>query len=264
MIVICYNELMNNYPTTVRLFYKIAANFIFLMHLTLVCFVAVGWLIPGFFYAHFILLMITILSEIFLGYCPLTRLEFNIRKKLDPTLVFDKSCIMHYLRKWRSLGPRPAISPQASFFRKNSFIFILLVFGMLSFVFNFVYKNQEKKQGVYQSLRIGGTTLNIKVADDDTERIQGLSGRESLEENEGLLFVFDKQGYYGIWMKDMNFPIDIVWLDQNKKIIHIESAVGPETYPKIFNPPNLSLYVLETPSGFLAKNNIKIGDLVAF
>lgn len=117
----------------------------------------------------------------------------------------------------------------------------------------------EDKEGV-NTLTIGPTTVQVEVADTDEERTLGLSGRESLVENSGLLFVFETEGYHGIWMKDMNFPIDIAWLDKNKKIIHIEHNVSPETYPKVFNPPTPSLYVLETNAGFFQKFNIGVGN----
>ena len=79
-----------------------------------------------------------------------------------------------------------------------------------------------------------------------------------------MIFEFPEEDFHSFWMKDMKFPIDIAWLDKNKKIIHIEKDVSPKTYPKIFNPAVLSLYALEISSGFLNKNNIKIGDFVAF
>lgn len=134
---------------------------------------------------------------------------------------------------------------------------------------SFVPKTAEKTPETVKTLKIGKNILNIEVADTNAERIQGLSGKQGLAENESMLFVFDTEGYYGIWMKDMNFSIDIVWLDKNKKIIHIEKDVSPETYPKIFyalknGQPILSLYVLETSAGFLAQNNIQIGDFIAF
>jgi len=128
---------MNNNGAT-KFFYLLMADFVFLVHLVLVCIVAVGWLIPGFFYVHLTLLIATFLSEIFLGYCPLTTLEFDIRKKLDPSLLFDKSCMVHYIRKWRGLGPRPIKTTNISFFKKNSFLFILLALGLLSFVYRFL------------------------------------------------------------------------------------------------------------------------------
>ena len=56
----------------------------------------------------------------------------------------------------------------------------------------------------------------------------------------------------------------MAWIDKDKKIIHMEANVQPQTYPKIFNSNVTSLYVLETPAGFLMQNNVKIGDQVAF
>lgn len=160
-------------------------------------------------------------------------------------------------------------------------ILVLIVVGLL-FGFGFLVKNQEIRQKndieTPKMMKIGGIILNIEVADTDTERIQGLSSREArqndpiglgLGKNEGLLFVFEKEGYYGIWMKDMNFPIDIAWLNKDKKITHIEKNVSPETYPKVFyalkeNNPILNLYVLEVNAGFFEKSKIKIGDLAEF
>ena len=58
-------------------------------------------------------------------------------------------------------------------------------------------------------IRFGDATLSIEIADTADERIRGLSGRPSLPEGTGLLFIFDTQGLHGIWMKDMSFPIDM-------------------------------------------------------
>jgi len=114
------------------------------------------------------------------------------------------------------------------------------------------------------TVKIGNTTVKVELADVEEERMQGLSGRESLAEGNGLLFVFEKEGDYGFWMKDMKFAIDIAWIDKNQKIVHEELGVSPETYPQIFQPFTQNLYVLEVPAGFLTKNNIKIGDFVDF
>jgi hypothetical protein len=122
---------MSNYSVS-RIFKLAAADLFFFIHFVLVVIVAVGWLLPILFYTHLSLLLLTLLSEIFLGYCILTRLEFGIRRKLDPMLSFDKSCMVHYIRKWRGLAPRPPSTLKLSFFKKNSFLFILLALGLLS------------------------------------------------------------------------------------------------------------------------------------
>lgn len=108
------------------------------------------------------------------------------------------------------------------------------------------------------------TTFSVGLALNEAERAQGLSGRRSLAKNSGLLFVFDSPDKHGFWMKDMNFPIDIMWIDAQMKIVHIESNVSPKTYPKTFFPPTPDRFVLETPAGSLKSHNISEGDTVTF
>ena len=150
--------------------------------------------------------------------------------------------------------------------KKSILKILLIVLIVLAVFWN---KSAQNSENVKKTLKIDGITLNIEIVDTDATREQGLSGKDGLAENEGMLFVFDTEGYYGFWIKDMKFAIDIAWLNKDKKITHIEKNVSPETYPKIFyafktDAPVLSLYVLETSSGFLAENNIQIGDFVAF
>jgi uncharacterized protein len=113
-------------------------------------------------------------------------------------------------------------------------------------------------------LKIGDTRLLVEVVDTQKERIQGLSGREGLEKNNGMLFVFDNEDSHGIWMKDMNFAIDILWIDSDFNIVNIKKYANPESYPEIFLPQTPNKYVLEVNVGFLEKNDIKIGDKINF
>jgi uncharacterized protein len=144
-------------------------------------------------------------------------------------------------------------------------VIILAAIGILLLTsFGFLAGSGGTKQEAVKSLKIGGVVLNIEVASTDAERQQGLSGRDGLGGNEGMLFIFEKRGYYGFWMKDMKFAIDMAWLDKNKKIIFIRNNVSPDTYPKSFGPSEPSLYVLETNAGFFESNKIKIGDIAEF
>lgn len=145
---------------------------------------------------------------------------------------------------------------------KNKIVWLLVaILAISAFVWN-LSDNQEVNPP--KTLKIGDVVIDIDVAKTDTDREKGLSGREKLAENEGLLFIFEEEGDYGFWMKNMNFPIDIAWLDRNKKIIHIEKNILPETYPKTFSSPEKSLYVLETVAGFFENSKIKIGDFAEF
>lgn len=113
-------------------------------------------------------------------------------------------------------------------------------------------------------LHIGDVVLDVEIADTLSSRIQGLSGRTALSANTGLLFVFNKAGIHGFWMKDMLFPIDIIWINAEKKIVHIEENVLPSSYPKAFKPNEPALYVLEVSAGVSQLWNIQLGDAVKF
>lgn len=110
----------------------------------------------------------------------------------------------------------------------------------------------------------GNTTMSVVVADTEEERIAGLSGYDSLFPEEGMLFVFEELGIHGFWMKGMKFAIDIIWINENKEIVYVEENILPESYPKIFQPIENSLYVIEAPTGFFLKNKLKIGDKIDF
>jgi uncharacterized membrane protein (UPF0127 family) len=98
-------------------------------------------------------------------------------------------------------------------------------------------------------VRIDGVMFTVDVADTDTERKQGLSGRRFLGEREGMLFIFDKNDQHGIWMKDMNFPIDVLWISENFRIIDIERNLEPSSYPEVERSSRPARYVLELPAG---------------
>jgi uncharacterized protein len=83
-----------------------------------------------------------------------------------------------------------------------------------------------------------------------------------LGENKGMLFVFEKPGIHGFWMKDMNFAIDIVWIGQDKRVVQIMEHIAPETFPKVFSPREPIQYVLEVNAGWARKSNIQLGDRI--
>ncbi len=110
------------------------------------------------------------------------------------------------------------------------------------------------------SVTVGSSTpLLLEFAITPAERSLGLGGRSYLAEGTGLLFIFDKSDTYGIWMKNMLFPIDVAWLDSKYKIIHIEHDIQPFSYPETFYPSSPARYILETNAGFFDKNGISTG-----
>lgn len=113
------------------------------------------------------------------------------------------------------------------------------------------------------SVTIHGTRISVDIADTEIKREQGLSSRDVLPDGSGLLMIFESDVSPGIWMKDMRFPIDIIWIDKDWKIVEVTQSVAPDTYPSVFYPKNsLVRYVLELPAGFSDIHNIQAGDTV--
>ncbi|MDY6964675.1 MAG: DUF192 domain-containing protein [Halobacteriota archaeon] len=113
---------------------------------------------------------------------------------------------------------------------------------------------------------IGDVYVDAVIVDSTLERSRGLMFRENLNETEGMLFVYDVESYQKFWMKNMNFPIDIIWIDANMSIVHIEENVPPceeddcPTYP----PSRPAKYVLEVKANFTKRYDVKIGEMVSF
>ena len=125
---------------------------------------------------------------------------------------------------------------------------------------------ENPADGEIPLVRIGGTEIPVEVAKTDQERAKGLSGRDFLEPDKGMLFVFSQPGNYNFWMPDMNFPIDIIWITGGK-IVGIEKDVPNEFDPQnpvFYLPPKPVEYVLEVNAGFVQAHGIKIGDDVIF
>jgi hypothetical protein len=136
-------------------------------------------------------------------------------------------------------------------------IHTILILIVLVLVFSFIYQDEEKN--IPDTLYINKIEIPVEILDIPAERTKGLSGREYLAEDTGVLFVFEEPDRYGFWMKEMKFDLDIVWMDQNFKIVHIEEALTPDTYPQIFEPESDTQYVLEVNSGFVEKNKLEVG-----
>lgn len=135
-------------------------------------------------------------------------------------------------------------------------LFFLIVFTMVFFE----YSVGPPESMALASLTFPEKTLTVTIADTPGERLQGLSGKKNLPSNEAMLFVWEKSGQHGIWMKEMNFPIDIIWLNKDFEIVHIAPYISPETYPKVFSPNKPSRYVLEIKAGLAAQMGLQKDD----
>ena len=135
----------------------------------------------------------------------------------------------------------------------------LAIFGLLSLFVLLQGGSREIRKG-QEKIRLNGYTIAVERADTEAKRIQGLSGRTWLPVKTGMLFVFESAGRQGIWMKEMHFSIDILWLDDTLRIVDIKENAAPESYPAVFYPREDAWYVLEIPAGSAAAWKLKVGD----
>lgn len=117
-------------------------------------------------------------------------------------------------------------------------------------------------QPLVRPIHVGKEVVQAEVVSSEAARELGLSGRSGLAPNSGMLFEFDQDGAWGIWMKDMSFSIDIVWADAAGKVIYIVQDAAPQSYPTIFTPPSPAHYVVELPAGFVAAHGVALGDKI--
>lgn len=113
-----------------------------------------------------------------------------------------------------------------------------------------------------RTLRVGDTSFKVAVADSADERMRGLSGLRRMEPNEGLYFVFPTPRPLTFWMKDMQFLLDIAWIDKHHRIIQIMENVAPETFPAWLVSLQPAQYALEINAGRARETDIEIGDVV--
>lgn len=130
----------------------------------------------------------------------------------------------------------------------------------------FIFKSTPVQEFLHGGTLAHDTVINtpkgaifVEIADTDSARELGLSFKKKISTDEGMLFVFDTPGNYAFWMKDMNFPLDIIWLDENGRVVKIEGNVAPSTYPGYFVNDAKAKYVLEISASTSEKLGIYLG-----
>ncbi|MDB5160644.1 MAG: hypothetical protein JWO96_24 [Candidatus Saccharibacteria bacterium] len=171
---------------------------------------------------------------------------------------------------------KPAVARTASepkqmtgqpYFKSLVFFIVSLVF-LWGAVFAVIHKkgqsqcSEKYRQDV--TVRVGEQVVAAQTAKSTTELEKGLGGRSCLGTQQGMLFSFDKPGDYPFWMRDMHFPIDIVWLDSAHKVVEVSENISPSSYPKSFQPDFQAQYVLEINAGQAQKLGIASGTKLNF
>jgi uncharacterized membrane protein (UPF0127 family) len=127
-----------------------------------------------------------------------------------------------------------------------------LIFGILLLALGFFALYNGLSSLFDNTLRLLAPNgfITVEVVNTPETRQMGLSGRTSLSDREGMLFEFDSVDTENcFWMKDMQFSIDMVWMDDNREVVTVTSNVSPDTYPERFCPDKPAKYGLEIASG---------------
>ena len=149
--------------------------------------------------------------------------------------------------------------------RGNNFLLTLssTLLVLIFLIVFLLYSSSSSKN--FTIVTIGEKSIQAEIANTEIEKSKGLSGRSSIDEGTGMIFVYDEAKKYSFWMKDMNFSIDIIWINDGK-IVDITYRAQPEKkyskYLAIYKPDEPVKFVLEVPAGYTRENNIKEGDSV--
>lgn len=135
---------------------------------------------------------------------------------------------------------------------------LLSVAIVAAIVFSVWYSHSHT--GSAHKVAFDNVSVNVERADTFRERQRGLSGRPSLPEGTGMLFIYEEPGTYGFHMKDMNFSIDIVWMDETGEVVDVTHSLSPDSYPETVTSREPAQYVLEVPAGFSREHGISTGD----
>ena len=191
-------------------------------------------------------------------------------RKDTRTVAREKTCVNFANRNIKDTEKSALVASRRTRALFSTFVIVavsaLFVYALLSSALETAkttresHKELRHKTGIFV---INDETFVVEVAQTEKERIQGLSGRNEMP-NDGMFFIFDKDGRHGIWMKDMQFPIDILWLGSDFAVVDFKENVLPNTYPEIFVPESPVRYVVEIPSGMLHRLGVQKGDPTLF
>ena len=115
-------------------------------------------------------------------------------------------------------------------------------------------------------INIAGVTLSVELATTPAAQAQGLSDRDSMPADHGMLFVFNQEAEWAFWMHEMRFSLDIIWFNSNRQAVFIEQDLPPCTPADcpVYTPTANATYVLEVNAGFVRANGLALGDSFSF
>ncbi len=170
--------------------------------------------------------------------------------------------LLNDLKKLVLRLPEPKNKP-LEFLKKNKFIIIAIVLVFSIILYSPRSKTPEDNK---LAIEIKGVVVRIEVADSMSEKAQGLMYRKDLPENEGMLFVYSNESRQTYWMKNTLIPLDMIWINANKEVVHIEHSAPPcqKTPCPTYGTPYPAQYVLELNGGWSIEHGLAQGDRISF
>lgn len=148
---------------------------------------------------------------------------------------------------------------------RSIILLVVLPLGLFFLFTVLVFAPSVSKERAAEVL-LRNTLFRVDIVETPLARSRGLSGRDSIPEFGGMLFPFEKPGIYSFWMKGMRFPIDILWLMDNRVVFIVKAASTPlpKTPPyelPVYQPPVEADAVLELNAGASDRFGIAVGDI---
>ena len=113
-------------------------------------------------------------------------------------------------------------------------------------------------------MKIGGQMFELETARSMAQKAKGLSGRETLGKDRGMIFIYEKEGIYPFWMKDTKIPLDIIWINGKGEVVEIKTAVPQigESLDKLklYQNEQPAKYIIELEGGRAEKLGLKVGN----
>ncbi len=137
---------------------------------------------------------------------------------------------------------------------------LLLISGALLF-------NRPEQTKVIHVSFPSGQIIKAEVADTPEKLLFGLAFRDHIPADGGMLYIFGESAAHQVWTKEFRVPVDIIWVDESKVVVHVIEAAPPcssDPCPWYGPPPNNARYVIETDAGFVNREKVEPGMQLKF
>jgi len=145
-------------------------------------------------------------------------------------------------------------------------IFFLVIMALLLISGALLFNSPGQTQLINVNFP-SGAVLKSEVADTPEKLLFGLAFRPVLPDDEAMLYIFGESGPHRVWTKEFQFPVDIIWVDESKSVVHMEKNVPPcfdNPCTWYGPPPKDARYILEANAGFISREKVAVGNQLKF